>query len=249
METVTKTGHDSGRLLLLRRTSSGRTLMAYMCLIVSISSTKFATALAREDALSCNQSLAPGSVLTMSKKLDTSGKFTGDRDPFVCEIRGPKAGPPATIVLPHNDCGLHAGSGVVLSGHLVFVAGYARDCCGDGEGHGAVLCTDHHGDLVFANDSVVTVHAKDGQIVGPGGFWSDGGIEVHGAVNATLPHGMSGVFGLLGCYDGGNKRGVVVSENAAVVVRGPRVRLINSQGIVPLYCFLTRHFDCSIAGN
>lgn len=185
----------------------------------------FAAASVSADTLLCNQSLAPGSVLTMSKKLDTSGKFSGTRDPWVCEIRGPKTGPPATIVLPHNDCGLHAGSGVVLSGQLKFIAGHANDCCGDGEGHGAVLCTDNHGDLVFANESVVTVHAKDGQTVGPGGFWSDGGIEVHGVVNATLAkNGMSGVFGLLGCDDGGNKRGVLVSENGAVVVRGSRVR-------------------------
>ena len=57
------------------------------------------------------------------------------------------------------------------------------------------------------------------------GDFGDGGIEVHGVVNATLAkNGMSGVFGLLGCDDGGNKRGVLVSENGAVVVRGSRVR-------------------------
>eukprot|EP01043_Picozoa_sp_COSAG02_P048133 COSAG02_NODE_4695_length_5086_cov_2.667135_5_plen_429_part_00 len=157
--------------------------------------------------LHCNASaLAAGSVLTMTHKLDQSGSCGDNSCPpanhWPCAIAGPAEGAPATIVVPPNDCALHAGGDITLSGHLIFVAGQAKDCCHDGEGHGSIMCTDSGGNITIAPGAVITVKARSDDpedSIGPGGFHADGRLTVYGTVNATLLPGqrLTGRNGLL----------------------------------------------------
>ena len=149
--------------------------------------------------LQCNQTLASGLTLRLTEKLDLSGKdpSKGPSIQWACSIAGPKAGPPATIVVPDGDCALHALGEVTLAGYLHFVAGNVNDCCFDGEGHGSVLCSESN--VTIAPAAHVTIGAKDPTtVINPGGFWAAKYIHVDGTVNATLAPGqMTGVNGLL----------------------------------------------------
>jgi hypothetical protein len=175
--------------------------------------------------LRCNASaLAPGSVTTLTEKLDQSGKFSGTANHWPCAIAGPATGAPATIVLPKGDCALHAGGDITLAGRIVFVAGQAKDCCGDGEGHGSIMCTDSGGNITIEAGAVITVQARSNDpeaSVGPGGFHADGGLTVHGTVNASLLPGqrLTGRNGLLagngGSTAGGARSGVWVRRGGA----------------------------------
>ena len=114
--------------------------------------------------LSCNASaLTSGSVITLTKKLDQSGSCGSSACPpanhWPCAIAGPDEGDAATIIMPPHDCALHAGGDITLSGRLTFVAGQAKDCCHDGEGHGSIMCTDSGGNITIAPGAVVTVMA------------------------------------------------------------------------------------------
>lgn len=166
--------------------------------------------------LHCNASaLAAGSVLTMTHKLDQSGSCGDNSCPpanhWPCAIAGPEDGAPATIVVPPNDCALHAGGDITLSGRLTFVAGQANDCCHDGEGHGSIMCTDSGGNITFAPGAVITVKARSDDpeaSIGPGGFHADGRLTVYGTVNATLLPGqkLTGRNGLLAANGGSVSR-------------------------------------------
>jgi hypothetical protein len=157
--------------------------------------------------LACNASaLAPGAVLTLTKKLDQSGSCGSSACPpanhWPCALAGPAEGDPATIILPPNDCALHAAGDVTLSGRIIFVAGQAHDCCHDGEGHGSIMCTDSGGNITIALGAIITVKARSDDpedSIGPGGFHADGGLTVHGVVNASLLRGqrLTGRNGLL----------------------------------------------------
>ena len=167
--------------------------------------------------LRCNASaLAPGSSLELTHKLDQSGSC-GDNscppaDHWPCAIAGPAAGAPATVVLPPDDCALHAGGDITLSGRIAFVAGVANDCCHDGEGHGSIMCTDSGGNITIAPGAVITVQARSDDpeaSVGPGGFHADGRLTVFGTVNASLLPGqrLTGRNGLLAGNGGSLSRG------------------------------------------
>ena len=138
-----------------------------------------------------------------------------------CGIVGPETGPPATIILPDNDCMLAAKNNVTISGHIRFVVGKKNrrfDCCRDGEGHGSILCSSD-GSLTFAKGSVITVETVSADTeVNPGGFWTSKHITVHGSVSALLGKGqMTGVNGLL------SSSGVYVSGTGEVNVTGQKV--------------------------
>eukprot|EP01052_Picozoa_sp_SAG31_P007125 SAG31_NODE_336_length_17493_cov_20.694032_4_plen_622_part_00 len=157
--------------------------------------------------LRCNASaLGAGSVLAMTHKLDQSGSCGDNTCPpanhWPCSVAGPSVGASATVVLPPNDCALHAGGDIILSGRITFVAGQANDCCHDGEGHGSIMCTDSSGNITIAPGAVITVQARSGDpeaSVGPGGFHADGALTVYGTVNASLLPGqrLTGRNGLL----------------------------------------------------
>ena len=173
--------------------------------------------------LRCNASaLAPGSKLQLTHKLDQSGSC-GDPDKcpanhWPCAIAGPAEGAPATVVLPPNDCAMHAGGDITISGRITFAAGRAKDCCHDGEGHGSIMCTDSGGDITIAPGAVITVQAQSddpGARVGPGGFHADGALTVFGVVNATLLPGqqLTGRNGLLAGHGGSRRRRLLEDYN------------------------------------
>jgi hypothetical protein len=213
--------------------------------------------------LHCNATaLAAGSVLTMTQKLDQSGSC-GDNscppaDHTPCAIAGPAEGAPATIVLPHNDCALHAGGDITLSGRITFVAGHANDCCHDGEGHGSIMCTDSGGNITIAPGAVITVKAQSDDpeaTVGPGGFHADGGLTVYGVVNATLLPGqqLTGRNGLLAGnggsverYNGGTLRTEDRSPNDAP--QPPRTLHVAATGVVVVRGGATA-FGSALAGG
>ena len=169
--------------------------------------------------LQCNASLSSGSTLHLTEKLDLSGKdpSKGPSIHSACMIIGPKAAPPATIVMPDGDCALHALGEVTLAGHLRFIAGNANDCCFDGEGHGSILCSESN--MTIAQAAHVTVEAMDAKtVINPGGFFTYKYIRVDGTVNASLAPGqMTGVNGLL------SSSGVSVSRTGMVVTAGMKV--------------------------
>ena len=154
--------------------------------------------------LSCNASaLAPGSILKLTAKLDQSGACGSSDCPpanhWPCAIAGPATGLPATIIMPPDDCALHAGGDITFSGRLVFVAGHAKDCCHDGEGHGSIACTDSSGTITIAPGAMITVQPRSPDdpedSISPGGFYADGGFTIFGMVTATgLAGGRNGLI-------------------------------------------------------
>lgn len=172
--------------------------------------------------LQCNKSLASGSTLRLTGKLDLSGKYPDPvNNPWPCAVVGPAEGPPATIVMPDDDCMLLSQGEVTLSGNLRFIVGkksQAFDCCRDGESHGSILCS--YDGLTVAKDAHVVVETMSPDVViSPGGFWTADSITVEGALNATLQTGqMTGINGLLSA---GNA--VHISSTGSVVVSGTAV--------------------------
>lgn len=171
--------------------------------------------------ITCNASLAAGTTLQLTDKLDLSGK---DPDPinvpWPCAIVGPPVtGAPATIIVPDTDCMLLAQGLVTLSGHLRFVVGKKTksfDCCRDGEAHGSILCS--YSNLTIAAGAVVSVEtASDDVIINPSPFWTGQWITVDGTVNASLKSGqMTGLNGVL------SSSGVSVGTAGRVIASGQR---------------------------
>ena len=116
--------------------------------------------------LTCNQTLAPGSTLALTDKLDLSGRQPDQPKSITdsCSIVGPsKNEEAATILVPANDCVLLAQGEVIISGNIRFVVGHKNrkfDCCDDGEGHGGVLCS--YTNLTIKENAVVValLHAQ-----------------------------------------------------------------------------------------
>lgn len=164
--------------------------------------------------LQCNKTLAAGSTLTLTDKLDLSGS------PDQCGIFGPTGDEPATIVVPAKDCVLHAQGEVTIRGNVRFLVGHRSkkfDCCDDGEGHGGILCSDSN--LTIAEKALVTIATTDDAVVlNPGAFWTGSFIHVDGTVNATLQYGqMTGLNGVL------SSSSMRVSANGHVIASGMKV--------------------------
>ena len=173
--------------------------------------------------LQCNATLVAGSTLALTDKLDLSGRQPDQPASITtpCAIVGPPAGgPPATVLVPANDCVLLAQGEVSITGSVRFIVGHKNrhfDCCDDGEGHGGILCS--YTNLTIAEGAVVTVETSDATaVLNPGGFWTGGYITVDGTVNASLlPGQLTGVNGLL------SASGVRIGVTGRVIVSGAKI--------------------------
>eukprot|EP00912_Choanoflagellata_sp_UC4_P001640 UC4_evm6s1044 len=169
--------------------------------------------------LSCNTTLKSGSTLTLTEKLDLSGRNPNQPDSIdgPCYIVGPNIQPPATIIIPQNDCALLAQGTVVLSGFIRFVVDHMDkniDCCDDGEGHGSILCS--YSNLTLTKNARISVETVDDTVVvNPGAFWTGNRIAIYGEMTVNLQFGqMEGVNGVL------SSTSVYISQNAIVNVSG-----------------------------
>ena len=181
-----------------------------------------AVANAQKVRLKCNETLAPGSTLNLTDKLDLSGRQPDQPKSITsaCAIVGPTGDEPAaTILVPANDCVLLAQGEVSISGNVRFVVGHKSrkfDCCDDGEGHGGVLCS--YTNLTIAENAVVSIETTPGDdtvVINPGIFWTGKFIHVHGVINASLKYGqISGLNGVI------SSSGIRVSATGKIIGSG-----------------------------
>lgn len=171
--------------------------------------------------LVCNKTLAAGSILALTDKLDLSGRQPDQPHSIKdqCAIIGPSGNEFATILVPSNDCVLLAQGEVTISGNVRFVVGHKSkkfDCCDDGESHGGILCS--YTNLTIAENSIVNIETTPGDdtvVINPGAFWTGKFINVHGIVNASLKYGqLTGLNGIL------SSNGIRVSARGKVIGSG-----------------------------
>ena len=200
-------------------------LFFILCNLYHFNEAKIITATppSTQTRLTCNQTLAPGSTLALTDKLDLSGRQPDQPKSIKdsCSIVGPsKNEEAATILVPANDCVLLAQGEVIISGNIRFVVGHKNrkfDCCDDGEGHGGVLCS--YTNLTIKENAVVTIETTppgdDTVIINPGIFWTGKFIQVDGIIKASLKYPqISGLNGLL------SSSGIYVSTNGKVIGSG-----------------------------